>query len=182
MTSDQIKELAPKIADSYCKLVANWGYHYHPEDMEAMYSAKPITRPSIDHEFVPSPDDMCDGNEAMAGAFDENGIDTDAIFNRPEHEAEGYPQWFEDLWNKAYDIARANGWFPVATLDGEGPSYMAVWGLGYIKEEVAVVSIEHFDPAIGYDPDDIAQLARLGVGKCANLSGVTDEYYVWRIR
>ena len=174
MTEKYTPKKLPSVIDlaaKFCLVVAEWGFHYHPDQMQELYSGV------LDEDgWALQPGDVCDDNMAMCRAFDLLGVDTDKVF---ETEHDELPEWFTDLFNAAYDQARDWGWLPRNLKPGE--YVLRVWGEGY-DPGASVVVIQLVSVTMGYDDHMVAQARQSLVDGVPRVVDCCDIHQHWLVR
>lgn len=179
---NEIRFPTPEVlADRYCMLVAEAGFHYHPERMPYLYSQrayrypdeKSLTGEVYKHEpDLVYPGDVCDDNMSMDAALRMFNVDTDAeLFTE-----DGLSQELTDLWNAAFKVAERNRFMPTATLKGK--AYLCVWYEGYGDAGAEIVRPDFFTFDRGFTHDDLLAIDELGHGGVYTCAGVLDEMAV----
>lgn len=160
------------IANRFCEIMAEWGFHFHPHDgrMVNLYTGADNTHP----------DDVFDANMAMAQAFDEHGIDTDQVLSDGMDNPEN--NWFWTMWDEAYTEASRNGWLPKW---GWQPGWYVLLAYGDGYEPYAVVrSLKDVLGDPSFLPEDKIRLVIpvTGGAKVYDLSDLSGRLYAVRFR
>jgi hypothetical protein len=180
------------IASRYCRLVHEAGWLFRPERMDCLVSGLPFRfepEPSIldgspDEHLAPKyapfegrvfPGDVCDDNLCMDQAMRDFGVDISALDQHPDHDRDGYPDWFNDLWNDAYRTALVNGFKPHAH-----GIFFFCWGKGYDDRESKIETLGYMTPDLGFGPEDWEFVRNLSVGDLVEL-GESEILVVTRI-